>query len=281
MRFSKMNGIGNDYVYINLMEECIKNPSEAAKKLSDRNFYVGADGLVLIDKDEDADFCMRMFNQDGSEGEMCGNAIRCVGKYVFDKGYTDKREITVNTLAGKKTLQLDVKNGKVKTVSVNMGKPVVDSCLIPVISDETSVLNKPFVFDGKEVRVTCVSMGNPHAVIFIDDENTVDMAFAEKISNDGRFPKKTNVEFVQVLSRNELSVRVFERGTGETLACGTGACASFFAAYMLGYTESSAVVRLRGGELKTELIDGNIHMTGKAEFNYEGEIIYECEGGKD
>ncbi len=275
MKFSKMNGLGNDYIYINLMNEKVDNPGALAKKLSDRNFGVGADGIVLIDKSVAADFSMRMFNADGSEGEMCGNAVRCVGKYVYDKGLTHKKEITISTLAGIKTLQLFVKNNKVDMVRVNMGAPSLNVKDIPVLySEGEEVILKPIMTSKGKVEISCVSVGNPHAVIYIDDIHKADMDLGKEISeNTSIFPNRVNVGFVEIKDDKNAYVRVYERGAGETLACGTGATAAFYISYLLGKLSSKANMRLKGGTLFMEIMDGIVFMTGNAEFNYEGEIF--------
>ena len=227
MKFTKMQGIGNDYVYVNCLQETIENPSELAKKISDRHYGVGSDGLIMINPSDKADFEMEMYNADSSRGEMCGNGIRCVAKYVYDYGLTDKTSISVETLAGIKYLDLTVEDGKVVLVKVDMGKPMLRPEEVPVVSEKEEVIDEPITVDGQEYRMTCVSMGNPHAVVFIDQDvkefprETVGVKF----ENHERFPKRVNTEFVNVLGRHTAQMRVWERGSGETLACGTGACA--------------------------------------------------------
>lgn len=275
MKFSKMNGIGNDYIYINLLEEKnVNNPQELAKRLSNRNFGIGADGLVFIDKSKVADFSMRMFNADGSEGEMCGNAIRCVAKYVYDKGFTTKSRISISTLAGIKYTEVFIKNGLADTVRVNMGRPSIKAEDIPAVLGYEQVINKPIMTSKGQKHITCVSMGNPHAVIFVDDIEQTDMELGREISeNTSLFPRRINVEFIQTKDKNNAIMRVYERGAGETLACGTGACASFYAGYILKKLDNKANMHLKGGILHIEIISDNIYMIGKAELNYEGEIF--------
>lgn len=252
MKFTKMQGIGNDYVYVNCLQETIENPSELAKKISDRHYGVGSDGLIMINPSDKADFEMEMYNADGSRGEMCGNGIRCVAKYVYDYGLTDKTSISVETLAGIKYLDLTVEDGKVVLVKVDMGKPMLRPEEVPVVSEKEEVIDEPITVDGQEYRMTCVSMGNPHAVVFIDQDvkefplETVGVKF----ENHERFPKRVNTEFVNVLDRHTAQMRVWERGSGETLACGTGACAVAVACALNGLTEDEVTVKLLGGDLQ-------------------------------
>ena len=227
MKFTKMQGCGNDYVYVNCFQETVENGSELAIKVSNRNFGVGSDGLILICPSEVADVKMVMYNADGSQSQMCGNGVRCVGKYSYDYGIVNKDIITVETLAGIKTLQLQVEHGKVASVTVDMGAPIVKPELVPVVAEGDSVVARPVEVGGKNYEITCVSMGNPHAVTFVEDTTAVDI---EKIGplfeHHSMFPERTNTEFIQVLGEDEINMRVWERGSGETLACGTGACAS-------------------------------------------------------
>lgn len=276
MKFTKMHGCGNDYIYINGFKETIYNPSELSKRMSNRNFGVGSDGLVLILPSETADFRMRMFNSDGSEAEMCGNAIRCVGKYVFDKRLTDKSVITVETLAGKKVLDMTIENNKVSYVKVDMGEPILEAENIPVKSNLKPVINEKLNILNKDYSFTCVSMGNPHAITFVD--NTDEFPLEEVgplVETDNIFPKKTNVEFVQVVSKDVLKMRVWERGAGETLACGTGACASLVAAVLNGFSNRKATLKLLGGDLIIEWDEkvNRIYMSGPAETVFEGEWL--------
>ena len=275
MKFTKMQGIGNDYVYVNCLQETIENPSELAKKISDRHYGVGSDGLIMINPSDKADFEMEMYNADGSRGEMCGNGIRCVAKYVYDYGLTDKTSISVETLAGIKYLDLTVEDGKVVLVKVDMGKPMLRPEEVPVVSEKEEVIDEPITVDGQEYRMTCVSMGNPHAVVFIDQDvkefplETVGVKF----ENHERFPKRVNTEFVNVLDRHTAQMRVWERGSGETLACGTGACAVAVACALNGLTEDEVTVKLLGGDLqiKWDREKNTVYMTGPAEVVVDGE----------
>lgn len=275
MKFTKMQGIGNDYVYVNCLQKTIENPSELAKKISDRHYGVGSDGLIMINPSDKADFEMEMYNADGSRGEMCGNGIRCVAKYVYDYGLTDKTSISVETLAGIKYLDLTVEDGKVVLVKVDMGKPMLRPEEVPVVSEKEEVIDEPITVDGQEYRMTCVSMGNPHAVVFIDQDvkefplETVGVKF----ENHERFPKRVNTEFVNVLDRHTAQMRVWERGSGETLACGTGACAVAVACALNGLTEDEVTVKLLGGDLqiKWDREKNTVYMTGPAEVVFDGE----------
>lgn len=276
IKFTKMHGLGNDYVYIDAINQKIENKSELAKFVSNRNFGVGSDGLILIERSEVADFKMTMFNSDGSQAEMCGNGIRCVGKFVYDKGLTNKETITVETLAGIKTLVMIAKNGKIETARVDMGKPILEPEKIPVISDENPVKNLKLNEGEKEFTFTCVSMGNPHAVTFIkEDVNKFDICkYGAKLEINNVFPKKANIEFINVIDDKTLKMRVWERGAGETLACGTGACASVVAAILNGYTKRDVTVHLLGGDLKIKWDenDNHVYMTGPATTVFEGKI---------
>ena len=276
LQFTKMHGLGNDYVYMDAINQKIEKRSELAKFVSDRHFGIGSDGLILICPSEKADFRMQMFNQDGSEAEMCGNGIRCVGKFVYDKGLTNKETITVETLAGIKTLVMTTKNGKIETARVDMGKPILEPEKIPVISDENPVKNLKLNEGEKEFTFTCVSMGNPHAVTFIkEDVNKFDICkYGAKLEINNVFPKKANIEFINVIDDKTLKMRVWERGAGETLACGTGACASVVAAILNGYTKRDVTVHLLGGDLKIKWDenDNHVYMTGPATTVFEGKI---------
>ena len=275
MKFTKMQGIGNDYVYVNCFEEKVEDPAALAKFVSDRHFGIGSDGLILIKPSKNADFTMDMYNADGSEGKMCGNGIRCVAKYVYDNKMTDKTTITVETLSGIKTLVLNVEDEKVKTVRVNMGTPILKSKDVPVVSDKEQVIDEPIKVNDKEYRITCVSMGNPHAVTFIDDTDSLEI---EKIGplfeNNEIFPDRVNTEFIQVVDRNNIKMRVWERGSGETLACGTGACASVVACVLNGLTENKVTVSLLGGDLFIEYNqeENVVYMTGPATISFTGNI---------
>jgi diaminopimelate epimerase len=288
MKFTKMQGLGNDYVYINCFEEKVENPSELAIKVSDRHFGIGSDGLILIKPSDVADFTMDMYNADGSRSEMCGNGIRCVGKYVHDYGLTDKTEISVETLAGIKYLKFTLDDeGKVKLVRVNMGAPILTPSEIPVDlsldSNGTGDTAKysdlvkayPLTVDGKSFDVTCVSMGNPHCVSFVDDvENFPLEQYGPKFEHHPVFTKRVNAEFVELVNRNYVKMRVWERGTGETLACGTGTCATVVATILNGLTDDEVTVKLLGGELiiKWDREENVIYMTGPAEVVFDGEI---------
>ncbi len=274
IKFTKMEGLGNDYVYIDCYskKQEIQNESSLAKFISDRHFGVGADGLILICKSEIADFKMRMFNNDGSEAEMCGNGIRCVGKFVYDKHLTDKTKITVETLAGIKELQLKIKEGKVEKVTVDMGKPILQLEKIPVNAKANPITLK---VEDKKFEFMCVSMGNPHAVTFINDMQELDIEkYGPKIEKHEIFPNKTNVEWIQIIDREHIIMRVWERGTGETLACGTGACASVVAGIMQQKLNHQVTVRLLGGELEISWNqeDKHVYMTGPARTVFEGEM---------
>jgi len=278
MRFTKMHGAGNDYIYVNGFTEQVENPAELSIRLSNRNFGVGSDGLVLILPSETCDFRMRMFNADGSESEMCGNASRCVGKYVYDKGLTQKTEINLETGAGVKILKLEVSNGEVKRVTVDMGEPILQPALVPVNLPGEKAVSVPLIIENSEYAITCVSMGNPHAVVFtkgIDQLNLTELG--PKFENNALFPRRTNTEFIEILDRSTLKMRVWERGSGETLACGTGACASLVAAVLNGHTERKATLQLLGGTLEIEWDEKTNHvfMTGPAETVFEGELINE------
>ena len=275
MKFTKMHGIGNDYVYVNCFEESIKNPAEVSKFVSDRHFGIGSDGLILISPSAKADFRMNIYNADGSQAEMCGNGIRCVAKYVYDHKLTDKTEITVETGAGVKTLQLTVEDDKVTLVRVDMGEPILTPDEIPVVAEGNRVVDEPIVVDDKEWRMTCVSMGNPHAVVFVDDVAHFELEkYGPLFENHVRFPKRTNTEFVQIISRNEAIMRVWERGSAETWACGTGTCATVMACILNGLTDNDVLVHLRGGDLRIVYDEKSNHvfMTGPATEVFEGEI---------
>ena len=276
IKFTKMHGLGNDYVYMDAIHQNIEKESSLAQFVSNRNFGIGSDGLILICKSEIADFKMRMFNADGSEAEMCGNGIRCVGKFVYDKGLTNKTEVTIETLAGVKTLQLNVEQGKVKSVKVDMGEPILTPKEIPVIAEEEPVKNLKLKAKDKEFIFTCVSMGNPHAITFVENTKEFDVETYGKILEvDKAFPNKTNVEFIEIVDKNHIKMRVWERGAGETLACGTGACASVVACSLNGLTENTVEVELLGGTLEIEWNkeDNHVYMTGPAVTVFEGELM--------
>lgn len=275
MKFTKMQGLGNDYVYVNCFQEKIENPSEVAVKVSNRNFGIGSDGLIMINPSKVADFEMEMYNADGSRGEMCGNGIRCVGKYVYDYGLTDKTSISVETLGGIKYLDLTVEDGKVTLVRVDMGSPELVPANIPIVAEGDTVIDAPIVVDGSEYRMTGVSMGNPHTVVYLDDVQGLEIEkIGPKFENHERFPKRINTEFARVIDRSTVEMRVWERGSGETLACGTGACAVAVASILNGLTENNVTVKLLGGDLQIEWDrDANkVFMTGPASVSFEGEI---------
>ena len=275
MRFTKMHGCGNDYVYVNLFEEQLENPAKVSIKVSDRHFGIGSDGLITIGPSDKADFRMRIYNADGSEAEMCGNGIRCVAKYVYDHKLTDKTEISVETGAGIKYLTLFVDNNKVCNVRVDMGEPILTPAEIPVIADGDKVIDEPIEVGGKTWRMTCVSMGNPHAVVFVDDTASFPLeTYGPLFENHERFPKRTNTEFVQIISRTEANMRVWERGSAETWACGTGTCACVMACILNGKTEDKVLVHLRGGDLTIEYDrkSNHVFMTGPATEVFSGEI---------
>lgn len=277
MKFTKMHGIGNDYVYVNCFEETVKDPSAVAKFVSDRHFGIGSDGLILIKPSEIADCEMDMYNMDGSQGAMCGNGIRCVAKYVYDYGIVKKTNISVATKSGVKYLDLTVENGKVSTVKVNMGAPILKASQIPVIADTDQVINASFEVRREYYHVTAVSMGNPHAVVYIDD---VDNLRIEKIGpyfeHHSAFPDRVNTEFVKVIDNHTVQMRVWERGAGETLACGTGACAVAVASILNGYVDGTqpVTVKLLGGDLQIfwDREMNLVYMTGPATTVFDGEI---------
>ena len=275
MKFIKMHGAGNDYIYVDGMKETVPNESEAAIKLSDRHFGIGGDGLIIIKKGTNADYEMVMYNADGSRGEMCGNGIRCVAKYVYDYGLTDKTQISVETLGGIKYLDLTVEDGKVVLVKVDMGKPELKSDLIPIISENEKVIDEPIEVDGQVYHMTGVSMGNPHTVIYVDDVKNLDLEkIGPKFENHERFPKRINTEFVHCIDRNTVEMRVWERGSGETLACGTGACAVAVASILNNLTDTRVTVKLLGGDLQIEWDREKDHvfMTGPAKVVFDGVI---------
>ena len=275
MKFTKMHGLGNDYVYVNCFEEKIDNPPAVARFVSDRHFGIGSDGLIMINPSKTADFEMEMYNADGSRGEMCGNGIRCVAKYVYDYGLTDKTQISVETLGGIKYLDLTVEDGKVSLVKVDMGKPELEADLIPIISEREQVIDEPIEVDGKEYHMTGVSMGNPHTVIYVDDVKGLDLEkIGPKFENHERFPKRINTEFVHCIDRQTVEMRVWERGSGETLACGTGACAVAVSSILNNLTDTQVTVKLLGGDLQIEWNreKDRVFMTGPATVVFDGVI---------
>lgn len=275
LSFAKMHGIRNDYIYVNCMDQEIDQPERVAKIVSDRHFGIGSDGLVLILPSERADFRMRMFNADGSEGKMCGNASRCIAKYVYDRHLTSKKNITLETLSGVKTLSLEITDGHVTNVTVNMGKAVLTPRIIPVATEqEEPLINQPVQIGEEKSYITCVSMGNPHAVVFLDDIASLDLpAVGPLYENNPLFPDRINTEFVRVIDRQMLEMRVWERGSGETMACGTGACASVVAAILNHYCsyDEKITVRLLGGDLViTCRQDNTVLMSGPAVHVFDG-----------
>jgi len=276
MRFTKMEGTGNDYIYINGFVEDIQDPAALSVKMSRYHFGCGSDGLILILPGDIADFRMRMFNSDGSESGMCGNGIRCVAKYCYERGLTGKTAFTIESGGEIKRIFCNLKGGAVESVRVDMGEPVLDGLLIPSTILGNPVVRYPLVADGKTWPVTLVSVGNPHAVIFVDDLDVAPVgAVGSILERDPVFPERANIEFVTVKDREHITMRVWERGTGETMACGTGACASAVAAILNGFTERDVEVRLPGGKLRVEWIktEHRVYMTGGAEFVYEGEWL--------
>lgn len=277
MKFTKMQGCGNDYVYVNGFVEKIESEAkpDIVRRLSDRHFGIGGDGVIFINPSEIADFEMEMFNADGSRSQMCGNGIRCVAKYVYDYGLTDKTSLTIESYGAIKYIDLTVENGKVSLVKVNMGAPILVAKDVPVISENEQVIDEEIEVEGKTYRMTCVSMGNPHAIVFMDDVKNLDI---EKVGpffeNHKRFPERVNTEFVKVLDRNTVEMRVWERGTGETLACGTGCCAIAVACCLNGLTDNRVTVKVLGGELLCEWDreENLVYMTGPAVSVFDGEI---------
>lgn len=277
MKFTKMHGCGNDYIYVDGSKEQIpaEDKPELVKRLSDRHFGIGGDGVIFINSSKEADFEMEMYNMDGTRAEMCGNGIRCVAKYVYDKGLTDQKKISIVSCGKVKYLELNVENGKVSTVKVNMGSPILRASDIPVVADSEEVIAERIEVGEEIYEMTCVSMGNPHAVVFLEDVASLPI---EKIGplfeNHVRFPKRTNIEFVKVLDSETIEMRVWERGTGETLACGTGACASVVACILNGLTGEQVTVKLLGGNLQIrwDRDENLVYMTGPATTVFEGEI---------
>ena len=278
MKFTKMEGLGNDYIYVNTFEEVITEPGIIAKKLSDRHFGIGADGMICIAPSQIADCKMQMYNADGSIGEMCGNGIRCVGKYVYEKRLCRNNPLSVETLGGIKYLDLHIQNGQVEMVTVDMGKPELKSIQIPIRIEKNVCLNEEIMVGGKSYRMTGVSMGNPHAVVYLENMEMLASLPIERVGplfeNHNWFPNRINTEFVCVLDEHTVAMRVWERGSGETLACGTGACAVAVANVLNGYTDSQITVQLLGGNLEIEwnLKKNRVYMTGAAKMVFDGEI---------
>lgn len=275
MKFTKMQGIGNDYVYVNCFTETVEDPSKTARFVSDRHFGIGSDGLILIKPSKIADFEMDMYNADGSQAGMCGNGIRCVAKYVYDYGLTDKTSLTISTGSGVKQLELTVEEGKVSEVQVDMGAPILEAAKIPADFGKSPIVDMPIVVQGKTYQATCVSMGNPHCVVPVEDVEGLDI---EKIGPDFErhvcFPQRVNTEFIRVLDENTVQMRVWERGAGETWACGTGACAVAVACVLNGWTKEKVLVKLRGGDLQIhwKREENRVYMTGPAAVVFDGEI---------
>ena len=278
MKFTKMQGCGNDYVYVNGFTEKIADKPAFVKAVSDRHFGVGGDGAIFINPSEEADFEMEMYNADGTRAEMCGNGIRCVAKYVYDKGLTDKEQISIVSFGNVKYVDLYVKEGLVSSVRVNMGEPILEAEKVPVISAMKRSVDEPVTVNGKEYRMTCVSMGNPHAVVFMEDVANLDIAYVGSLfENHQVFPNRTNTEFVEVVDRTHVNMRVWERGTGETLACGTGCCATVVAGVLNGLTEEKVTVRVLGGEIEIQWDreENLVYMTGPAATVFEGEFPWD------
>ena len=277
MKFTKMQGIGNDYVYINCFEETVKDPSAVARFVSDRHFGIGSDGLILIRPSQVADCEMDMYNLDGSQGAMCGNGIRCVAKYVFDHGIVNKTSISIATKSGIKYVDLTVKDGKASLIRVNMGSPILQATQIPVVADTEQVIDAPIQVDGQEYHYTAVSMGNPHAIVYVEDTDSLDLAkIGPSFENHVNFPDRINTEFVQVLDEHTVKMRVWERGSGETLACGTGACAVAVASILNGHVspDTPVTVKLLGGDLQIfwNRSENLVYMTGPAVIVFDGQI---------
>ena len=275
LKFTKMHGCGNDYIFFNCFTDDIPKPESLSILLSNRHFGIGADGIVLISKSEKADAKMRMFNIDGSEGKMCGNAIRCIGKYLYDNKIIEKKNVTIETLSGTRNLILYTENDLVSSVSVDMGKAEFTPSKIPVSLEGEKIINRKISIKGEDYKITCVSMGNPHCIVFQDDVNTLDLnSLGPKFEYSPIFPERVNIEFVKVIDKNTLKMRVWERGSGETLACGTGACAAAVAAVENGFCNKYEDIQviLTGGELIVKYTDDKVLMTGKAEKVFEGFI---------
>lgn len=276
INFTKMHGAGNDYIYIDCFEQQIDDPGALSRRLSDRHFGVGGDGVILVCPSDVADAKMRMFNADGSEGRMCGNGIRCVGKFVYEKRGVKKPVLTIETLAGIKTLKMNAEDGEVSSITVDMQAPGLNPDSIPTVLPGENVIDRPIIIDGVTYNITCVSMGSPHAVVFCDEDvRTLELEkIGPKFEKNPIFPEGVNTEFINIIDKNTLRMRVWERGSGETLACGTGACASVVAATLNGYCEKNQQVKvvLLGGELTIEYTDETVFMTGGAEIVFDGSV---------
>lgn len=278
MKFTKMHGCGNDYVYVNGFTEKIKDKPAFVRAVSDRHFGVGGDGAIFINPSDEADFEMEMYNADGSRAEMCGNGIRCVAKYVYDKKLTEGKHISIVSCGKVKYLDLETEKGKVTSVKVNMGEPILKASEVPVLCDREQAVDEPITVQGMEYRMTCVSMGNPHAVVFMDGVEEMDIAaIGPYFENHAVFPNRTNTEFVQVVDESHVIMRVWERGTGETLACGTGCCATVVACVLNGLTKEKVTVKVLGGEILIEWDrkENLVYMTGPASTVFEGEFPWE------
>lgn len=275
MKFTKMHGCGNDYIFVNCIYERIRNPEKVSRVLSDRHMGVGSDGLILIGDSNVADFSMKMYNADGSVGEMCCNAIRCIGKYVYEMKMTNKTTVTVETLAGIRTLFLTVNQERVVEVMVDMGKPILTPELVPVVSDKEVVIDEPITILDREFHMTCISVGNPHAVVFVENVNSFPVSkYGLPMEHNLKFPNRINVEFVQILDRNNIKMRVWERGTGETLACGTGTAASVIAGILNDKLDDYVIVNCLGGKLKVRYSkeEDIIYLSGPAKKVFDGEV---------
>ncbi|MBE5960121.1 MAG: diaminopimelate epimerase [Lachnospiraceae bacterium] len=276
MRFTKMQGCGNDYVYVNCLSENVTDPNALAKKVSNRHFGIGSDGLILIKESKECDFTMHMYNADGSQGEMCGNAIRCVGKYVYEHHMTDKTKLSIETLGGVKYLSLAVKDGVVTEVTVDMGEPLLAPEKIPVLLEGESVIDREILVEDKPYRITCVSVGNPHDIVFVEDTMSLPLSeIGPKFENHPLFPQRINTEFVEIVDRKTVKMRVWERGSGETFACGTGATASVYACILNGHTEDEVTVKMLGGDLRIryDREKNRLYMTGEAVTVFEGTYL--------
>lgn len=275
LNFTKMHGCGNDYVYFNCFEQTVDDPEALSIRLSDRHFGVGGDGIILVCPSDRADAKMRIFNADGSEGRMCGNGIRCVGKFVYDNGIARKPELEIDSLSGVKLLKMEIEDGVAVGATVNMGKAILKPADIPVRLDGETAVNVPITVDGAEQRVTCVSMGNPHCIVFVDDVDSLDLPrIGPSFENHPLFPERINTEFIRVIDDHTLQMRVWERGSGETWACGTGACASAVAAVLNGFCpmNEEITLKLRGGDLRIRYTEDAVYMTGPATTVFEGSI---------
>lgn len=275
MKFVKMHGIGNDYVFIDCFKETIKDPVGLAKQVSDRHFGIGSDGLILIMPSERADARMMIFNADGSEAQMCGNGIRCVAKYIYDHGIVTKNVVSIETLAGIKRLELTVEDGKAKEIRVNMGKPILARHKIPMLGKGPEAINEPLTVNDKGFKITCVSMGNPHCIIFVDDVDKINLShYGPLIENHSLFPERINVHFVQCLDKKSVKMKTWERGSGETLACGTGASAVCVAGVLNKKTDKAVLAYLPGGNLRLEWVNNeDVYMSGPATEVFKGEFM--------